>query len=504
MSLLGIDVGTTGCKAAAFSEAGHCISHAYREYPMLQPRPNWAELDSRRVWELTKEAIAEVAGETKADPITALSVSSLGEAMVPVSSSREILGNSIVCSGDVRGAEYLKELRREISPEDFYRINPNILSPAYSWPKLRWLQDHEPGLYAKAGKFLLWGDLVTSMLGCDPVTSHSLANRTLLFDIRAEDWSDRLLEIGNVSRDKLPKTMPGGAVCGEVDRTVAGELGLTRGVKVVVGGHDQCCNALGAGICQAGKAVCGVGSFECVTPVYDRLPEDPAAMLANGLNVEHHVLPGLYVSFIFNQSGLLVKWFRDTFATADAELLNDDEDAYDILTAEMPAEPTRLLTLPYFEMTGPPDYVSDASGVIAGLKTGTRRGDILKSILESATFYFVDSVEALKAVGADTSEFVATGGGAKSDAWLQIKADIFGVPFVRPRVTECTVLGAAMLAGLGTGRFASAGEAVRRFVTRDRVFEPDAGRHAFYVEQVAKYREMFPLMKGFLKKLGAS
>jgi xylulokinase len=222
-------------------------------------------------------------------------------------------------------------------------------------------------------------------------------------------------------------------------------------------------------------------------------------MLAHGLNTEHHVLRGLYVSFLYNQAGTLVKWFRDTFAAG--EKAGAGGAIYRTLDGEMPAAPTRLLALPYFEMTGPPEFTADASGVIAGLKTGTTRGEIFKCILESATYYFVDSLAALRELGVDASSFTATGGGAKSDKWLQIKADIFGVPFIRPKITEAGVLGAAILAGLGTGAVATAKDGVAQFVTRDRVFEPDPGRHAIYAERVALYRQLFPAMRDILRKL---
>jgi len=136
-----------------------------------------------------------------------------------------------------------------------------------------------------------------------------------------------------------------------------------------------------------------------------------------------------------------------------------------------------------------------------GLKTSTQRGEILKSIMECETMYFVDSIQALKTMGMDTSEFVATGGGAKSDQWLQIKADIFGIPFVRPRIIEASLLGAAMLAGIATDVFASPAEAVAQFVKRVKVFEPDPARHALYQEKLADYRALFPLLQDYLAKL---
>lgn len=493
MSLLGVDVGTTGCKAAAYSLDGRCLVTAYREYAPLHPQPSWTELDSRAVAERIRMAIAEVASKTNADPITALCASSMGEAMTPVTQDGRILGNSIVSSVDTRGGEYLAPIVKRIGKDAFYAINPNIPAPVYSLPSLLWYKNHSADMYGHAWKFLLWGDMVAFLLGCEPLTSFSLANRTLLFDIRAEKWSSRLLEASGIDASKLPKPAASGTVAGVVSSKVAAELGLPKGVKVVVGGHDQCCSSLGAGIYTAGRAVCGLGTFECITPTYGMIPE-AKAMQARGLNVEHHVIPGLYVSFIYNQSGSLVRWFRDTFASVEKQA----EGIYRRLDSELPEAPTRIIVLPYFEPSGAPQFVTDASGVIAGLKMNTTRGEIFKAIMESVTFYFVDSLETLGKMGIDTSGFVATGGGAKSDRWLQIKADIFGVPFMRPRITECGTVGCAILAGTATGLFKNVAEGVSLFVKPDRTFEPDASRNAIYRGQYGRYRELFKVMRPVL------
>jgi len=497
MSILGIDLGTAGCKAVSFSENGDCLAHAYREYATIHTAEGGAELDSHEVWARVREVMAEVAARTRRDPITALSISSIGEAFVPVTKNREILARSILCT-DPRGAEYAAALERDMGQEAFYRINPNILGPQFSLPKMLWLRDHDPALFEKADYFLLWGDLVAFLLGCDAVAGNSLANRTLLFDLARNDWSEPLLAWSGMERRRLGRVVPGGTVLGTVSAVMAHDLGLSPGVRVVAGGHDQCCNALGSGCIEAGTAVCGIGTFECITPTYRVLP-DPRQLLAERLNVEHHVLPGLYVSFLFNQAGALTKWFRDTFAAADVP--PDGTDIYAWLNREIPAEPTRILTLPHFVPPIWPRCIGDSGGVIAGMSANTTRGEILKSIMEGETFYFVDSLRALRELGIDTQEFIATGGGAKSDAWLQIKADIFGVPFVRPRITEGSPLGAAMLAGLATGVFKSAAEAVSVFVRRDRRFEPDAARHAFYREKFALYQRLFPATHGLLSGL---
>ncbi|MCL5946121.1 MAG: FGGY family carbohydrate kinase [Planctomycetes bacterium] len=492
MSLLGIDVGTSGCKAAAFSLAGICLHLAYREYSTDHPGAGWDELNADHVWWCVRQAIAEVAAATKADPISALAVSAMGEAATAVTRDRRILGSSIL-SSDGRGQHYVDAIKREISQEDFYRINPNILSTGYTLPKLLWLKEHAPEQYNAADYFLLWGGLVEFLLGADPFISYSHANRTLLFDIQTHNWSDKMLKISGIDRSKLPRCLPAGAVAGTVADDMAKQLGLPANVKIVVGGHDQCCNALGAGIGQAGRAVDGIGTYECITPVYHGLP-DPAKMLALGLSIEHYLIPDHYVSFIFNQAGSLLRWFRDTFAAAE----RSDPEIYRRLDAEAPNAPTKLLVLPYFQPTGSPGFVTDASGVMVGLKTSTTRGEIYRALLESITCYFAEPVMHLRQLGIDTSEFIATGGGARSDLWLQIKADILNIPYTRLEHNHGSVAGAAIIAGVATGELPDITGALPRFVRRTRTFYPRTDHHRVYQDRLARYRELYPLMRNYL------
>lgn len=495
MSLLGIDLGTTGCKAGVFGLDGNCLASAYREYDMLHPRPGWSELDSGAVWAKTRQVIAEVAAQASHDPVSALSVSAFGEAFVPVTRTRTILDHSILCVDD-RGREHIDRLLEHFGREHLYSINPNLLGPNYSLPKLLWLREHRASVYAAADYFLLWSDCIAFLLGGDPVCNNSHANRTLLFDLDANDWSDELLAWSGIPRHKLGPLVSGGQLIGTVSDAMARQLGLPQGVQIVAGGHDQCCNALGCGAITAGRAVYGMGSFDCITPMYEK-PSDPLQMLRADLNIEHHVLPALYVSFLYNQGGLLVKWFRDTFAAADTP--PPGIGIYDYLDCELPHEPTRLLVLPHFDP--PPHHRPETSGVIVGLKRDTTRGEILKAIREGTTLYFMHSLAALARLGIDSTEFIASGGGAKSDAGLQLRADILGVPFVRPRTTEAGVLGAAMLAGLSTGLLKTAEQAAITFVKRDRVFEPDPARHEQYRAKYALYQQLYPSLQAILQKL---
>jgi xylulokinase len=496
MSLLGIDIGTSGCKEAAFSEDGRLIAGAARSYPTLHPQPGYAELNSQDAWAAVQSVIAEVASQTHNDPVTALCAGSLGEAVVPVDADRAILRNTILFL-DSRGAEYADALIRDWGQARFFEINPNLIGPQYSLPKILWMRDHEPEIYQKTDRFLLWGDLAGYLLGAEPFASSALANRTLLFDLDRNDWSDDLLAWAGLDRRRLGRVMPGGTVVGEVSATAAAGLGLPHGVQIVAGGHDQCVNALGCGAISAGQVVIGAGTVECLTPVYTR-PSEKGKMLAAGLNIEHHVVPGLYVSFLFNQGGSLVSWFRRTFAPVEP---GDSADVYDRLAGEMPASPTALLVLPHFEPPPWPEYIPDTAGMIVGLHTSTTRGEILKAIMEGVSLYFVEGLKSLKKQGMPITGLIASGGGAKSDAWLQIKADVYGAPVTRPVHSEAGLAGAAMLAGLGTGVYSEPASAVAAFVRTDRTFEPSPSRHAIYQERAALFAGLFQANRETLRAL---
>ncbi len=498
MSLLGIDVGTTGCKAGLFSEEGHLLASSYAEYDIQRPQPGWAELDAAEVWDKVKGTIRQVASRSAADPVKALAVSTMGEAMVPVSADRRILGSAIL-NFDARGSEYLEGLRGVLDNERLYRVNGNTLGNHYSLPKLKWIKQHQADLYRQADKFLLWGCFVSFMLGAEPVVDYSLANRTLLFDLEKEAWSDELLEWAGLDRAKLPDTARSGTVIGQVSGRVAQELGLPKDVAVVTGGHDQCVNGVGCGVIEPGRAMYGMGTFICMMPVFSRRRE-PAVMMERGLNTEHHAVPGQYVSFIYNQGGSLLKWFRDTCAAAERrQAQQSGQDIYSALLAEMPEEPSGVMALPHWAPTGPPEFISDSSGILTGLRLETSRGDILKGILEGVTFYQRECLESLPAANIEIMDLAAVGGGSKSDVWIQMSADILGRPFVRPKITEAGILGAAIIAGTGSGIFTSLTTGVETMVKLERTFTPNLRQQKLYDGRFEKFKRLWPLVKDYVR-----
>jgi xylulokinase len=497
MSLLGIDVGTTGCKAVVFSEEGTTVSSAYAEYDFQSPGPGLAELDGPAVWDKIKAAVRGAVAGSPRDPATALAVCSLGEAVVPVTSDRKILGPSLL-GFDPRGGEYVERLASFRDSERFYRINGNSPGNNYGLTKLLWVRDHRPQLYEAADRFLLWGSLAAFMLGGEPVVDYSLANRMLLFDLRKEDWSDELLKDAGLARDKLPRTVPAGSLAGEVSRSAAAELGLKAGTPIVVGAHDQCANAVGCGVVAEGQAMFGMGTYPCIVPVFDRI-QNPGAMLERGLNTEHHAVADMYVSFIYNQGGSIVKWYRDTFAAAEKRDLG--LKVYDLLNAELTEKPSPVLVLPHFTVMGPPWFIPDSCGLVVGLQLDTSRAEIYQGILEGIVFSLRECVDMLPGVNIRIGDFRAVGGGSRSDAWVRITADIMSRPVVKLEVAEAGALGAALMAGVGKGIFSSLNDGIRAMVREGERFEPNPGRAELYEERFCLFKQLWPLAGDFLREL---
>lgn len=502
MSLLGIDVGTTGCKVAVFSEDGLLLSAAYEEYGIHGSRPERAELDAVEVWRKVKHCIRKVSAECDSDPVTALSVSSLGEAMVPVSKGRKILGPSVL-NFDSRGEEYLEHLRTTLGRRQLYDITGNILGNHFSLTKLRWIKDHEPDRFRRTFKFLLWGSFVGFMLGAEPAIDYSLANRTLLFDIRRKTWSEELLNLAEIERSKLPNTVPSGTVIGRISEVVARDLGLPSDVTIVAGAHDQCAGAVGCGAIEEGHAMYGMGTYTSVNCVFTEL-RGTEVMLERGLCTEHHAVPDKYVTLMYNRGGATLQWFRDTFASpASCSPIEGASDIYAEMLSEMPSSPSPVMVLPHFSETGPPEFITDSSGVLAGLGLTTSRGDILKGILEGNTFYLRGCVESLPPTGIEIKDFRVVGGGSRSDSWVQISADIMGRPFVRTKVSEAGTLGAAIIAGVGSGVFPSVSAGVEAMVRLGETFYPDRGRQTLYDGKYEKYSRLWPQMRDYLRELAS-
>lgn len=497
MSLLGLDVGTTGCKAVAFNLKGQLLAQAYREYPLLHPQPGWAELDIHLLWQSITEVIKSVNDQIKTDPVQALSVSCQGEAVTAVDSGGNPLCNFIV-TFDHRTVEQADWWQGSCGPEKIFSLTGMPLHAMYSINKIMWFKAHQPDLYAQAVKFLCVEDYINYRLTGNAVSDWSLAARTMAFDVSKKCWSTEILKTADVSEELLPETKASGNAIGQIDAKLSDELGFGRDVIVATGGHDQPCGALGAGVIEPGVAMNATGTSDVACPVLAEVNLSKE-MLAGNYCCYPHVANDCYVSIAFNLTGgLLLRWYRDTFfqqETADA--VKNNRDIYESIIESASDKIKCLFFLPHFVGAGTPYLDSDSRGALVGLTIDTSREELSKAVLDSTNYEMLLNIETMDHAGLKVHELRAIGGGAKSRRWLQMKADVFGLPVASMAVSEAAALGAAMLAGLSIGVFSDAQESVSAMVRIIDYYQPREEEHRLYKETYQHYKQLYSVLKDF-------
>ena len=500
MSLIGLDVGTTGCKAIVFDAAGHILSHASREYSILTPQPDWAQQDAERVWALSWEALGEAIAKDAGEPPRALALSVQGEAVIPVDAEGRALRHAIL-GMDTRTVEENRWLVEQFGAETLFARTGMPVHTINTLPKLLWLKRHEPTVWEQARQFLLYEDFLLRRLSDRAVISHCLASRTQMYDLAAGNWATDILETCGIEPTRLAVLPAAGIeVIGSLRKDLARDLGLDGEVLLACGGHDQACAALGSGVIRDGLAMVSTGTAE-VVEVAMRSPALSERLRQGGISVYRHVVPGLYVAMTLNHSGgLLLRWFRDTFCQAELEQARrTGRDAYDLILDGSPQGPTDLLVLPHFAGSGTPTLDTTSRGAILGLTFATDRSALAKAILEGLTFELRINLDLLRDSGIVIDELRAVGGGARSPLWLQLKSDICRAPVRVPRVTEAACLGAALLAGVACGAYRDLDAAVSSSVRLDRRITPDPQSSARYDAQFNIYRRLHPTL-GSLRK----
>jgi len=506
MYLLGLDVGTTGCKSVIFSPDGKVVSSAYGEYKLYHRQPGWSELNPDEVWKTTKETIRRSITKEKIDPkqIVALSTSVLGDAFIPVDKAGNPLYWSMT-TVDARATKQTIWWEENFGADRMYRITGQPLTssmPIYPLPKIQWLREHEPDIYKKTAMFLCWEDYVNMKLCGKPVVDFSVASRTMMFDIVKKEWSKEILEAAELDENLLPETQPAGTVIGQVTSESAEETGLSERTLIVTGGHDQPCGALGAGIVETGPAMDATGTVECIGVILKTLSLTEQARV-QGFAVHHYVIEDKYFLFGFNPtSGVILRWFRDNFAEKEREEAKErNMNVYDLLmslAAESSLGAKELFLLPYFEGSGTPTFNRKARGVFLGLTLAHSKSEVLRAMLEGLSYELRRNIEAIEKQRTEITEIRAIGGGARSDFWSQLKADITGKPLVVPNVTEAAALGAAILAGVGAGHYESAEKAVEAVYREKSRFSPREENVKRYDKYYRVYRRIYkPLIEIF-------
>jgi len=507
--LMGLDVGTTGCRALVFSEDGKIVSSMYKEYPLYHRQPDWSELNPCQVWQAVLgvlRASSEMLGKD-VRAIRAVSVSALGEAFFPVDGAGKPVYWSMT-TFDSRATSEVKWWIQNFGAREIYALTGQPLSedmPIYPLQKVQWLRENEPLIFARVKRLVCWQDYVNLKLCGVAALDYSLASRTMMFDINRRQWSSEILSQAGLDEGLLSDAVPSGTVIGEVSARSAAETGLPCGTLVVTGGHDQPCGALGVGILGQGPAMDATGTVECVATVQRSLRLTDKMML-EGFSVQCHVAGEGYLVFGFNPSaGVILRWFRDNFGQVEkAEAESKETDVYDLMVqqAEKAPEGSRgLVLLPFFEGSGNPCFKRGIRGALLGLTLAQGRADVIRSILEGVTFELRNIVDALETHTSVLPELRAIGGAAKSKFWLQLKADVTGRRVVVPRVQEAAALGAAMLAGIGAGVYEDFEDAVKHTYSVRETFLPKEETAEAYRRLYTRYKSLCERMRDILTSL---
>ena len=486
MISLGIDIGGTGCKCVAFSDCGTQLALSYEEYPLAAGQFNLPPaVLSESVFHVISHCAAQLADPQEIGVVT---VSSFGESFVALDEAGEALTDILLYFGNTESEEF-SQLVQSVGEEKFMEIARILPDASYSLSKMLYTKN----IAARpVWKFLFIAGFICWKLTGKTCCDVSLACRSLLYDVQNRCWSRELLDLTGVGEELLPEVLPTGGIVGAVLPEIAERLGLPAGIQVVMGSHDQIVNALGAGVAEVGDAVDTSGTCECITPLFPAIPGNLDFQRENFACVPYLENRG-YVTYAYNISaGSVVRWYRDALAY---HLKEDGRSVYDVLNGMCPAEPTALMVLPFLQgMGGTPDVDPNATGLIAGLTTQTRLADIYRAILEGVTFEMRYNQEKLNQAGVSFRRLYACGGGARSAAWLQIKADILGCEIIPVKSAETGAMGSAIL-GIAAVTGERPFDAARRFWKYDAPVKPIAAHVEIYNQRYQLYKKLRSIYK---------
>ena len=483
MRFLGLDIGTTRIKCGVYDESGGLLYADGCDYGIRQ----WEKesyLDAEAVCECAKALLKKAYGAFAFDSVT---ISSLGESFVLLGKGDELLFPPMLYT-DPRGEEEAKFFSTRA--EEIFRVSGVCPQGMYSVYKLLWIKAHRPDLYGRAEKLMLVGDFVGYKLTGRRGSDYASAARTGAFDIREKKFSAELCGLFGINEKLFSPVFPSGAAVGAIKAELLEEWGAKSPVILVAGGHDQVCAALGAGATDAGACADGMGTVECVTALY----RQPCAALEMGVCGYPNVpfADGLYCTYLLNYScGSLVRWWLNgLFSESEIE----SGKAFGILEKEFREEPTGLLVLPYFAGAATPYQDLSASGAIFGLRLTHTPADIYKGILEGLCMEMRLNLEETEKFGIRPQRLIAAGGGSASEKWLQIKADVTGLPVYPLASKEAGVCGAAMLgASALTGK--SLSSLSEKFVKTKPPYLPCEERKAEYDKIFGRYKKLYKTAK---------
>jgi len=471
MFLLGIDVGTTNCKAAIFDKNARLLAISSKKTITHFAKNNWATYNPEEMWNSVTAVVREVCSKVdKLEKIAAISVSSMAEAGVTLDKD----GNPtfpMIAWFDRRSIFQSRFLERNIGRERIFEITGHDNNPIFSLPKILWIRDNVPEAFKQTKKWLCVSDYIYYKFTKKFGTDYTIASRTLLLDIHQKKWSKELLKAADLSENLLPPIYKSGTIIGKVTKEAASQTGLKEGIPVVVGGHDHPCGLLGSGTILDHKILDSSGTAEAfIAPIPEENIKIPKKFI--GLRYSRFLDPSYLLPWGgIISSGLSIDWVIDKFF--DGKDLDYNKIIEGLRNNTTPGS-NGLIYLPHLRGSGAPDWDPKSRGAFIGLRDIHTRKDILRAVIEGLCFEAKTIVDLIR--NNSSSQFNALntiGGGARIFFWQQVKADITGIKVVIPEVDQAVVKGACLLAGIGIGLYKDMLDASKRMYSIKKEFLPN-------------------------------
>jgi sugar (pentulose or hexulose) kinase len=474
VSLVGIDLGTSAVKTAAYGLDGALLASARRAVPAHRSEAGHFEVDVLQSLDAFRSTLGEVAANpnVRADPPIAISFSSSGREVFPVAADGTPIGLCLM-TADARGDDVAAETAARRSPEEWFRLTGHLPRRMDPVNRALWWRKAHPAIAARARWFMNWHEYYALVLSGRPVVDWSDAGAWATYDVATGGWSaERVAETG-IDPRWLPEVQPNAMPIGRIKAEVARDLGLPAETLIVTGAWDAFAASVGAGAVDPGVVALACGTWHSFTLPVER--GWPAELVREGMNICPHPGPTGFAILGTNPNGMsAIDWARDLLHLSIPEL---NEGLAHAGSGPGPVFSDAALTpLPHVSRA------SDQGGSFVGVTPTTTATDLVRALLEGIACEFALTIDRLRRMGIDTVLVRATGGGSKIDWWLQLHADVCGVPFEVVAQDEPGAFGAAILAGVGAGVYPSVSAAVERLTTVSRRFEPDRLRGAMYVQ----------------------
>jgi xylulokinase len=486
--LIGIDASTTATKALLIDAEGEIVAVAATEYAYETPHPLWSEQDASLWWDGAVQSIRRVLQEAGIDSAEVEGIGLTGQmhGLVLVDETGETLRPAILWN-DGRTGSQCDEIRARLGKEQLIRITGNDALTGFTAPKILWVMENEPDVFSRVRQMLLPKDYVRFKLTGEYATDKAGAAGTILFDLKARDWSPRVLDALNIRPEWLPKTFEGPEITGRVSPAAAELTGLRAGTPVMAGGGDQAAGAMGVGAIQEGIVSLALGTSGVVFASSDQPFIEPEGRL----HAFCHALPNKWhlMGVMLSAAGSL-RWYRDTLAPGV------DYDELLAPATGIPGGSEGLYFLPYLtgERTPHPDPL--ARGAFVGLTVRHSQAHMTRAVLEGVAFGLRDSFELMRSAGLAAIEQVrVAGGGARSLLWRQILADTLDAELVTVNTTEGAAYGAALLAGVGAGIWADGADACAATVRVTGSTSPQPEQVEEYARAYSQYRQIYPALR---------